>query len=135
MRRETCHNRLTQYAKVAQETSHFRGCYSRINDQHAVSTLYDHGVVLEYLTLVDQYSLCDFPQHGDPLVYGSQPLDETVATCGHGILSHIALTQCSPGLARSGTEPNRLSSVWDLIAEQGRLALDALAALQGFAKT
>ena len=47
MRREACHDRLAQLAKVVREAGHFGACYPGVDEQHAGPALYNNGIVLE----------------------------------------------------------------------------------------
>jgi hypothetical protein len=64
MRGKPGHNGLAQLAKVVREGGHFVAEYPRVDEQHAGPALYDNGVALAELALVNQYALRDLPQHG-----------------------------------------------------------------------
>src|SRR6266705_6507214 len=66
MRRKPCHNGLAQLAKVVREGGHFVAVHPGVDEQHASPALHDNGVTLAELALVDQHTLRDLPQHGDP---------------------------------------------------------------------
>ena len=74
MRREACHNGLAQLAKVVREAGHLGARDPGVDEQHAGPALYDDGVVLEQLALVDQHTFRDLRQHGAPSACVLQPL-------------------------------------------------------------
>ena len=66
MRRKPCHNGLAQLAKVVREGGHFVALHPGVDEQHAGPAVHDNGVALHELALVDQHTLRDLRQHGDP---------------------------------------------------------------------
>ena len=64
MRREPCHNGLSQFAEVVRDGGHFGAVHSGVDEQHAGPALHDHGVAPEELALVDQHTLRDLREHG-----------------------------------------------------------------------
>ena len=66
MGREACHNGLAQLAKVVCEAGDFGAGHPGVDEQHASAALHDNGVALAELALVDQHTIRDLPQHGDP---------------------------------------------------------------------
>src|SRR5689334_21971452 len=63
-----------QCAQVLREVDHFVGLYAGVDEQHPGWALHDNRIALDERTLVDQYTLCDLPQHVAPSVCGMQPL-------------------------------------------------------------
>ncbi len=63
MRREACHDGLTQLAKVVREGCHLVARYAGVDEQHAGFALHDDRVALDALALVDQHAVCNLLQH------------------------------------------------------------------------
>jgi hypothetical protein len=59
-----CHNRLAQFTKVVREGGHFVAVHPGVDEQHTGPAVYDDGVALAELALVDQHTRRDLPQHG-----------------------------------------------------------------------
>ena len=78
MRRKPCHRGLTQLVQVVREAGDFGVVDPGVDEQHASPALYDNGIALHELALVDQHTLGDLPQHGAPSAYGLQPRVENV---------------------------------------------------------
>jgi hypothetical protein len=74
MRREPCFNRLTQLTEVIREGDHLGPEYPGIDKQHTGLASHDNGIALHELTLLDQHTLHDLPQHGRllPLVVATE---------------------------------------------------------------
>jgi len=64
MRREACDDGLAQFAKVVRETHQFAIRDAGIDEQHSGPALYDDGIALNALALVDEHALRNLRQHG-----------------------------------------------------------------------
>jgi hypothetical protein len=78
MRREACHNGLARIGQIAREAGHFVVLHPGVDEQYASPALHDNGVALQELALVDQHTLRDLSQHGNPSACDLQPLVVTV---------------------------------------------------------
>ena len=70
VRREACHNGLAQLANFVREGGQFVAEHPGVDEQHASPAVHDNGVALAELALVDQHTLRDLPQQGDPFRVG-----------------------------------------------------------------
>ena len=61
MRRKPGHNGLAQLAKVVRQGGHFVAVHPGVDEQHARPAVYDNGVALDELALVDQHTVRDLP--------------------------------------------------------------------------
>ncbi len=59
MRREACHNRLTQTGQVVRQAIHFVAVHPRVDEQHSSPAVHNNGVALAELAHMDQHTLRD----------------------------------------------------------------------------